>query len=230
MEKKVYIFKCTDTVDLCKGFALYNKVCSLTKINCDKYGLVFKKTNEKLWSRSGAAKNIERNIKKYLLLNDYSESKLCTMAIYDVPVGAQWWDHIKRTNGFYIESDSNEGVFYIYIVLPYLLSNDHILWLWNTISSLYNTNYMVHFKMDSEKNVEISMQGIPVLEGLKTIEQCYASDEIKTVHKLHDLRVYKKCELGDVFPLCITTKECSIDEQSYKSKNHIEFDTYLYSK
>ena len=230
MEKKVYIFKCAGTIDLCKGLDLYNKVCLLTKLNCDKYGLVLKKTNEKLWSRSGAVKNIDRNIKKYLLLNDYPESKLCTMAIYDVPMGAQWWDHIKRTNGFYIESDSNEGVFYIYIVLPYLLDYDQVLELWNTVSSLYNTNYMAHFKMDSEKNVEISMLGIPVLRGIETLEQCYSSDEIKIVHKLNDLRVYKKNELGNVFPLCITTKESSVNEQSYKSKNHIEFDTYLYSK
>ena len=230
MEKKVYIFKCTDTVDLGKGLALYNKVCSLTKINCDKYGLVFEKANEKLWSRSGAAKNIEQNIKKYLLLNDYPKSNLCSMAIYDVPAGAQWWDHIKRTNGFYIETDSNEGVFYIYIVLPYLLDNDHIFQLWNTISSQYSTDYMVHFKMDSEKNVEISMQGIPVLRGLETIEQCYSSNEIKTVRKLHDLRVYGKCELSDVFPLCIATPKCSINEQSYKSKTNIGLDAYLYSK
>lgn len=230
MEKKVYIFKCTDTVDLGKGLALYNQVRFLTKINCDKYGLVFKKTNNKLWSRSGATKNIEQNIKKYILLNEYPKSNLCSMAIYDVPAGAQWWDHIKRTNGFYIESYSNEGVFYIYIVLPHLLDNDHILRLWNTISSQYSTDYMVHFKMDSEKNVEISMQGIPVLDGVRTIEQCYPSDEIKVVHKLHDLRVYGSSKLDDVFPLCITTKECSINEQSYKSKINVGLDTYLYSK
>lgn len=230
MEKKAYVFKCTGTIDLYKGLDLYNKVCTLTKIICDKYGLVFKKTSGKLWSRSGAAKNIERNIKKYILLNDYLESKLCAMSIYDVPVGAQWWDHIKRSNGFYIDAVSNEEVFYIDIVLPYLLSNDQVLELWNTFSTLYNTNFMAHFKMDSEKNVEISMQGIPVLRGLKTIEECYSSYEIKTVHKLHDLRVFGKCELGDVFPLCITTKEYSVNEQSYKSKTNIGLDTYLYSK
>jgi hypothetical protein len=230
MEKKVYIFKCTDTVDLGKVLTLYNKVCSLIKLDCDKYGLVFKKSNEKLWSRRGTTKNIEQNIKKYLLLNEYPQSNLCSMAIYDVPEGAQWWDHIKRTNGFYIESYSNEGMFYIYIVLPYSLDNDHMLQLWNTISSQYCTDYMVHFKMDSERNVEISMQGIPVLEGVKTIEQCYLPDEIKIVHKLHDLRVFGSCELGDVFPLCIATKKCFIDDKSYVFKVHIESNTYLYSK
>ena len=230
MEKRIYIFKCTSTIDLCQGLDLYNKVCSIIKIIADKYGLVFHKTNGKWWSRSGTAKNLERNIKKYLLLDNYPESKLAQMAIYDVPEGAEWWNHITRTNGFYISDSILEGEYYIFIVLPYLLDDDHILRLWNLFSSLYNTNYMVHFVMDSEKDVEISMEGIPVLKSLKPVEEFYTPEELEIVYKLHDLQVYGKCDLGDAFPLCIATQDCSIKEQSYKNKIELDSGTYFYSK
>ena len=202
----------------------------MIKINGEKYNLTFKKANGKLWSRSGIVKNIGKNFERYILSSDYLDSSLCSIAIYDVPAGTKWFDSNERTNGFYINFESNEGVFYIYIVHPCLLDNEHIIQLWNTISSLHNTDYMIYFNMDSGKNVEYSMLGIPLLDGVKTIEQCYFPDEIQTIYKLHDLRVYGFCELGNVFPMCITTKGCSIEEQSYKFKESIAPQTYLYSK
>lgn len=72
--------------------------------------------------------------------------------------------------------------------------------------------------------------GIPVLIGTKTKEQCYSLDELKIVYKLHDLRVYEINDLSDVFPMCITTKEISVNELSYISKININHSTHLYSK
>lgn len=230
MNKNVYIFKCTGTIDLCQGIEIYNKVRLLLQITCNKYSFVFRKSTNKTWSRSGAVKNMERNIKNYLSLEDFKKSNLATMAIYDVPAGSQSWDDIKRGNGFYIDSDSNEKAFYVYIVLPCSLSNDEVLELWSQFTSLHNTKYMVYFKMDSEKHVEITMLGIPVLIGTKTKEQCYSLDELKIVYKLHDLRVYEISDLSDVFPMCIATKEFSVNELSYTSKINISHSTHLYSK
>lgn len=229
MEKKVYIFNCNGTFDLCKGPELYRKVSMLTKIDCDRYGCVFLKRDGKFWSRSGVVKNIEPNIQKYILLDKYAESKFKLLEMYDKPENAQSWDLEKRRYGFFVSSLYDEE-FNIYIVLPDALDEDPILDLWCLFSKLYDTNYMVHFALDSKKDVEVYMYGNPMIRGLETLEEYFSSKELDVLHKLHYLRSPGTRELGDVFSICIATSNVSVDERAYKSKKFIDGGAYIFAK
>ncbi len=229
MEKRVYIFNCTGTFDLCKDADLYHKVSKVIDIDCNKYGCVFMKSDGKYWSRSGTIKNIERNIQKYLLLNDYTISIFKTLEVYDKPENAQPWDLEKRRYGFFVNA-FYEGEFYIYVVLPYTLNKAQMLGLWDLFSGLYATNYMVHFTLDAKKDVEIYMYGNPMIRGLETPEEYYSPNELSVLDKLHYLHRKESYDLGNVFPVCITTKGISINEQSYKYKTIVDSGVVIYEK
>lgn len=229
MEKKVYIFNCNGTFDLCKGPELYRKVSMLTKIDCDRYGCVFLKRDGKFWSRSGVVKNIEPNIQKYILLDKYAESKFKLLEMYDKPENAQSWDLEKRKYGFFVSSLYDEE-FNIYIVLPDALDEDLILDLWGLFSKLYDTNYMVHFALDSKKDVEVYMYGTPMTRGLETLEEYFSSKELDVLDKLHYLRRPGNRELGDVFSVCIATSKILVDEHAYNYKKIIDDGVCIFAK
>lgn len=229
MEKKVYIFNCNGTFDLCKGPELYRKVSMLTKIDCDRYGCVFLKRDGKFWSRSGVVKNIEPNIQKYILLDKYAESKFKLLEMYDKPENAQSWDLEKRKYGFFVSSLYDEE-FNIYIVLPDALDEDLILDLWGLFSKLYDTNYMVHFALDSKKYVEVYMYGTPMTRGLETLEEYFSSKELDVLDKLHYLRRPGNRELGDVFSVCIATSKILVDEHAYNYKKIIDDGVCIFAK
>ena len=229
MEKKVYIFNCNGTFDLCKGPELYRKVSMLTKIDCDRYGCVFLKRDGKFWSRSGVVKNIEPNIQKYILLDKYAESKFKLLEMYDKPENAQSWDLEKRKYGFFVSSLYDEE-FNIYIVLPDALDEDLILDLWGLFSKLYDTNYMIHFALDSKKYVEVYMYGTPMTRGLETLEEYFSSKELDVLHKLHYLRRPGNRELGDVFSVCIATSKILVDEHAYNYKKIIDDGVCIFAK
>jgi len=229
MEKKVYIFNCNGTFDLCKGPELYRKVSMLTKIDCDRYGCVFLKRDGKFWSRSGVVKNIEPNIQKYILLDKYAESKFKLLEMYDKPENAQSWDLEKRKYGFFVSSLYDEE-FNIYIVLPDALDEDLILDLWGLFSKLYDTNYMVYFALDSKKYVEVYMYGTPMTRGLETLEEYFSSKELDVLHKLHYLRRPGNRELGDVFSVCIATSKILVDEHAYNYKKIIDDGVCIFAK
>ena len=228
MGKKVYIFNCNGDFDVSHILELYPTIKKITGIECNKYSLIFYDENGKVRSRTGSVKSMDANIRRYIS-DSCSKIKFKGFEMNDKPPDALYFDTIKRTQELAIQ-EWIEHIFNIYIVLPYSLNEDQVINLWNKIFSKHNTNYMIHYDFDIKKDPEICMYGRPFLRGLAGVKDYYTESEYKIVYKLHDLQLCYKQELDDIFPLCITTKNISIIEQSYKSKINIGPDTYLFSK
>ena len=226
MTKKVYIFNCEGMFDAYQIFELFTTIKKITCIECNKYCLLFTDENGKLRSRTGSVKNMETNIRRYL--SSCSKFEFSAVEMNDKPQDAHYLDTEKRQHEFTIQQE--ETHFNIYIVLPHSLNEAKVIDAWNQISAQYSTNYMVHYDFDVKKSPELCKYGIPFIHGLESEKEYYSESECKIVHKLHDLRIYKTLELGDVFPMCVATKNVSVAEQSYKSKINIGSDTYLFSK
>lgn len=226
MTKKIYIFNCEGTFDAHQIFELYVTIKKITGIECNKYSLLFKDESGKLRSRTGSVKNMETNIRRYLL--SCSKFEFSAVEMNDKPQDAHYLDTEKRQHDFVI--DQRKTHFSIYIVLPHSLNEANVIDAWNQISAQYSTNYMVHYDFDVKKSPELCMYGRPFVNGLESPEEYYTESEYKIVHRLHDLQIYETLKLDDVFPICIATKNVSVAEQSYKSKINIGSDTYLFSK
>ena len=236
MEKFAYIFNCDGNFDLLDAPWLYREVCALTGMDCNKYGCVFYEKSEKKWpvkswSRSGAAKNLEQNVQKYVLLPKYPSSVIEMLEIYDLTEDSK--NHLtKRKYNFTVHKGFNKG-FGVYVVLPYSLEKDKNCALWDLISKKYTLNYMVSFSLDSSKYMEFFMLGhtmMPYREGILTAEDFFTEAEIKMVHKLSDLNLRPTNDLGDVFPLCIATERFSVNEAAYKEKMGIAEGVTLYER
>lgn len=226
MKKNVYIFNCDGIVAMYDAVELYSAITTITGIDCDKYSLIFKDGTGKLRSRSGFVKNMEANIRRYQSGND-STLEFSALEINDKPQDAHYLDTNRRQFGFAIQRWREHKVD-VYIVLPYSLNENQIVSVWNALSTRYNTNYMVHYDFDANKDVEICMYGTPMVRGLEDPKEYYSESEYKIVYKLHDLRLGKTCELEDIFPICIIKDDYRVKKSAYEHKKSIDKDTDLY--
>lgn len=227
MTKKVYIFNCRGFFNIHHAPELYSIIQRITGIECKTYSFVFKDKDGKSRSRSGNVNNMETNLHRFLS-DCCQEIEFSALELSDKPSRAHYLDTVKRQFGFAVQQ-WRDSMFSIYIVLPYLLSEDLFLNIWNKISEQYKTNYMVHYDFDSTKDVELCMYGTPMIRGLESPENYYSMAEYKIVYKLHDLRMNWTHELGDVFPICITTGDFHVNETAYQYTKKIDSDATLHT-
>jgi hypothetical protein len=237
MEKFAYVFNCDGDFDLLDAPGIYRGVRALTGMDCNKYGCVFREKSEKKWpikswSRSGVAKNFEKNVQKYVMLPKYPESVLSMLEMYDLPEGSKYFEITKRKYNFTVHKGFTKGTFF-YVVLPHSLEKGKVCALWNLISEKYALNYMVSFALDSSKYMEFFMMGHPMMpdrEGILTEKDFFTEAEIKMVNKLSDMNLRPTNDLGDAFPLCVTAGSFCVNETAYKVKTSIPEGVTMYER
>ena len=230
MNKYVYLFHCSQPIDIVSCIELYQIVSKIVRLNCNQYGYLFLDSKGKLRSRTSSAKNLETNCKKYTE-NPDMYARFESLVVYNQPKGTK--ELKARECGFYVHRScewQKTDFFDLSLILLWELSEEELRRIWGALNGHCTLDYMVHFELDASKWVETFIRGYNMRPQDDDDDTFYSEEEKAYANKLHALNLLWSDHLENVFPLCIVSETIQVNRSSYDAKVLLDDAVLLYKR